>query len=204
MPDFAFLHVLGDDLPGAVRIQGEGATPEVFADHEPVADDHPMPLRFSLAGVQLKFSAGMSGDRLTIPIKGGTWIVKLPTNAYPRLPENEFAMMRFASAAGLNVPSMRLLNLTDVDNLPDGLPALRSGEPELAYAIERFDRLSQGNRLHFEDLNQIARQFPKDKYANNATEYVARVVAELCPVIDDRLVAVLDRHMTEVPLLRLR
>lgn len=183
-PDFGFLRVLGDDLPGAVRILDEGSTPQFFENHEPIAENNQMPLRFSLAGVQLKFSASMRGDRLTIPSKGGTWIVKLPTNTYPRLPENEFAMMRFASAIGLNVPYTHLLKLSDVGNLPAGLPALRSSEPEVAYAVERFDRLPHGMRLHFEDLNQVAGQFPNDKYDNKATEYVARVTAELCPAQD--------------------
>lgn len=189
-PDFGFLRVLGDDLPGAVRILDEGSTPESFDSHEPVEENHQKPLRFSLAGAQLKFSASMKGERLTIPSKGGTWIVKLPTNTYSRLPENEFAMMRFASAIGLTVPSTRLLKLSDVGNLPAGLPALRPNEPQLAYAIERFDRLPHGRRMHFEDLNQVAGQFPNDKYDNKTAEYVARVVSELCPAQDvDELIA---------------
>lgn len=183
-PDFEFLRALGDDLPGAVRILDEGAIPELSDNHEPIAHRAEMPLRFSLAGAQLKFSGSMKGDRLTIPSKGGTWIVKLPTNTYARLPQNEFSMMRFASAIGLNVPSTHLLKLSDVDNLPAGLPALRSSEPEMAYVVERFDRLPHAMRLHFEDINQVAGQFPHDKYDNKATEYVARVVAELCPARD--------------------
>ena len=52
-------------------------------------------LRFSLAGVQLKFSALKHKDRgggLTIPAQGvgGHRIVKPPSTQYPGMPENEF------------------------------------------------------------------------------------------------------------------
>ena len=48
---------------------------------EDVVDDREEVLRFSLAGVQLKFSAiNEASGGLTIPAKGvgGSWIVKLP------------------------------------------------------------------------------------------------------------------------------
>jgi serine/threonine-protein kinase HipA len=76
------------------------------------------------------------------------------------------------------------MSLNGIGNLPEGLPALRKDEPEVAYVIERFDRLPNGTRMHFEDLNQVAGQFPGDKYEKKATEYVAQVVAELCPPQD--------------------
>lgn len=54
----------------------------------------------------------------------------------------------------------------------------------MAYAIKRFDRLGDGTRVHTEDLNQVADQFPADKYDNKAMHWVAGVVATLCPVED--------------------
>jgi serine/threonine-protein kinase HipA len=191
--DFPFLAALGPDLPGAVVIRGEqGAAAE---DQRPFELDQTAaearPLQFSLAGVQIKFSAGIFAQRLTIPLRGigGSWIVKLPTNAWPRLPENEFAMMSLAERIGLDVPPIRLVDLDDVGGLPEDLPVLRSEEPRVAYAIERFDRAGDGTRVHTEDLNQVANQPPAEKYDNKAMHWVAGVVATLCPVEDiDELV----------------
>ncbi|WP_225185101.1 HipA domain-containing protein [Bradyrhizobium sp. NBAIM01] len=67
-------------------------------------------LRFSLAGVQLKFSA-LNNDRekggLTVPIEsvGGSWIVKLPSRQYPGVPEDEHSIMTIAKAMGMGVPT---------------------------------------------------------------------------------------------------
>jgi serine/threonine-protein kinase HipA len=190
--DFPFLRVLGADLPGAVVMR------ELDATQEPATNDLPQrtdrsdrPLRFSLAGVQLKFSASMLAERLTVPLEGvgGSWIVKLPTNAFPRLPENEFAMMGFAAAVGLDVPERRLVHMSEVGGLPHDLPALRSDEPPLLYAIARFDRTRDGPRSHVEDFNQIANQLPADKYDNFATHWIANVVQTLCEPRDvDELV----------------
>lgn len=191
-PDFGFLRALGNDLPGAVRILAELETP-LATEREPEIVPASTPssqLRFSLAGTQLKFSASMRGDRLTIPSEGGRWIVKIPTNAYARLPENEYAIMRFAATIGLSVPNVSVVPMTRIQNFPDGLPTLREDEPPLAFVIERFDRGSDGVRVHFEDFNQIAGQMPHDKYERRTTGYIAMVAAQLCPSADiEELVA---------------
>jgi serine/threonine-protein kinase HipA len=65
------------------------------------------PLRFSLAGVQLKFSGLMDRQEgLTIPDKGmgGNWIIKLPSMTHDHVPENEYAMMYMAKEIGMNSP----------------------------------------------------------------------------------------------------
>ncbi|TAM58744.1 type II toxin-antitoxin system HipA family toxin [bacterium] len=191
--DYPFLHVLGEDLPGAVILRPMGALVQQPLQQELHAGPEPNPrLRFSLAGAQLKFSASMRDSRLTIPVNGigGSWIVKLPANAFSRLPENEHAMMSFAAAIGLNVPEVRLLHLDDIGGLPHDLPALRAGEPRLAYAIRRFDRLPDGRRIHVEDMNQVADQYPDDKYGHRTTHWIANVVQTLCEPEDvDEFVA---------------
>ena len=61
-------------------------------------------LRFSLAGIQLKFSAIIEGrGGLTIPARGmgGSWIVKLPSREFEGVPENEFSMMTLARHIGM-------------------------------------------------------------------------------------------------------
>lgn len=182
--DFPFLRALGGDLPGAVVLRASEDR-----DDAPVASDttiaQEQPLRFSLAGVQAKFSATALDKRLSIPMSGvgGSWIVKLPTNAFPRLPENEFVVMTLARAIGLDVPEIRLVDLDEIDGLPRELPGLRADEPRLAYAIRRFDR-APDVRIHAEDFNQIASVAPEKKYDAKPAHWLAQVTQTLCPIED--------------------
>ena len=60
-------------------------------------------MRFSLAGVQLKFSAiGSARHGLTIPADGagGSWIVKLPSAQFPGVPENEYSICKAWGTTG--------------------------------------------------------------------------------------------------------
>lgn len=182
--DFPFLRALGADLPGAIVLRGPD---DIDDGPEPsdVAIPEEQPLRFSLAGVQAKFSATALHQRLSIPMSGigGSWIVKLPTNAFVRLPENEFVVMTLARTIGLDVPEIRLVDLDEIDGLPRELPELRAGEPRLAYAIRRFDR-APGVRIHAEDFNQIANAAPEKKYDAKPSHWLAQVTQALCPYED--------------------
>ncbi len=186
--DFPFLHVLGLDLPGAVVLRD--ATGADDAHDAAAPRDHSVPaerpLRFSLAGVQLKFSASVVTNRLSLPLDGigGSWIAKLPANAWPRLPENEYAIMSLAKTVGLTVPRIELFDLDAMEGLPRDIATLRADEPRRVYAIERFDRVAGGKRVHVEDLNQVADQAPAEKYDNKATHWIARVIGTLCPSDD--------------------
>ncbi len=179
--DFPFLRALGADLPGAVVLRGSDDV-----DDAPETGDVAIPeeqrLRFALAGVQAKFSATALDKRLSIPMSGvgGSWVVKLPTNAFARLPENEFVVMTLARAIGLNVPEIRLVGLDEIEGLPRELPELRADEPRLAYAIRRFDRVP-GGRIHAEDFNQIANLAPEKKYDAKPSHWLAQVTQALCP-----------------------
>ena len=67
----------------------------------------PYALRFSLAGVQLKFSAIKNGAKnggLVIPAQGvgGEWIVKLPSTRFEGVPENEYSMMSLARSVSVH------------------------------------------------------------------------------------------------------
>lgn len=166
--DFPMLWLVGEDLPGAVIARHpDGATPA--ADYpEPVVDEKvehdPDVLKFSLAGVQLKFSALREADGgLTIPVhgKGGQWIVKMPSAIYPNVPENEFSMLTFARRVGIDVPEIGLLNAAEVGNMP---PEVRTDLGNAMY-IKRFDRNGE-HRIHIEDFAQIFNQYPGDKYKN--------------------------------------
>jgi serine/threonine-protein kinase HipA len=95
-------------------------------DPETVRAEH-SPLKFSLAGVQLKFSAlAEATGGMTIPVNGlgGDWILKLPST-HDAVAENEFVMLGLAEALGIETPEPRLLDLTEIHGLPDGVSQLK-------------------------------------------------------------------------------
>ena len=166
--EFFLLWLLGNDLPGAVTVrdaEGRALPPSEKNPTVSRARAGRDVLRFSLAGVQLKLSAIGNPDRqLSIPASsvGGHWIVKLPSPAYPGLPENEFSMMEFARAIGIQVPEIGLIPLDKIPGIPEPWQQLEGH----AYYIRRFDRGSDGKRIHIEDFNQLYGQFPEAKYKN--------------------------------------
>jgi len=175
--EFFLLAVLGADLPGALviePIQGEAQQADIHhADHENIPPD--TALRFSLAGVQLKFSAIMEASGgLTIPAggMGGSWIVKLPSARFAAVPENEFAMLELARRAGIAVPENRLVATADIAGLPN---EARAPEAKVL-AVRRFDRLPGGEPVHMEDFAQVFGQFPNDKYKFRSYANIAAVL----------------------------
>jgi serine/threonine-protein kinase HipA len=94
--EFFLLAVLGADLPGALVVEPLEGDKQSSAPQDTRNDDTrddgrrgEEPLRFSLAGVQLKFSAVMEASGgLTIPAGGlgGSWIVKLPSTRFKASP----------------------------------------------------------------------------------------------------------------------
>jgi serine/threonine-protein kinase HipA len=177
--EFFLLWVLGTDLPGAITVDpvnGEAWPPDANETSEAVRDEaRENALRFSLAGVQLKFSA-IEDERkgLTIPAKGigGSWIVKLPSREFEGVPANEFSMMTLARLVGIDVPAVRLVDVDAIGNLPKGVETLKGQ----ALAIERFDRLQDGTRVHIEDFAQIFRVYPDDKYRRASAMNIATVI----------------------------
>ena len=179
--EFALLCALGEDLPGAVRVVDPGVEAGIDTDHpdhqEPDEPDE-APLRFSLAGVQLKMSAVLKANGgLTIPAAGvgGDWIVKLPAMRMEAVPENEFAMMTLAAATGIPVPEVRLVALDEVSGLPEELRDWP--DPDRALAVRRFDRREGGVRVHMEDFAQAFGKFPESKYEGHSYANIAAALA---------------------------
>lgn len=177
--EFFLLWVLGEDLAGAVTIQPADGEEWPFdaADGSEASDQITKEnvLRFSLAGVQLKFSAVEDARKgLTIPAKGvgGSWIVKLPAREFEGVPENEFSMMTLARLVGIDVPPIKLVDVAEIGNLPSGIETLKGR----ALAIERFDRLSDGTKVHIEDFAQIFGLYPDNKYGKASAMNIARVI----------------------------
>jgi serine/threonine-protein kinase HipA len=116
---------------------------------QPGAEDSGM--RFSLAGVQLKFSMLRSGDRFYFPGKDerGDWIAKISLEDYAGLCTNEFITMEWARRAGFEVPPCELRKLGDLIDVP------HAGDPQTPiFAIRRYDR-DGARRIHQEDMMQV-------------------------------------------------
>jgi serine/threonine-protein kinase HipA len=176
--DFPLAAVLGADLPGALHILDPGGSAVRLDDDASGAGTAPPgDLRFSLAGVQLKFSANGDPKRgLTIPAAGmgGHWIVKIPDQRFKRVAENEFSMMTFAKAVGIEVPEIGLTDPGAIAGLPSDVRNL-SGN---AYHIKRFDRLPSGARVHTEDFAQANGIYPDRKYTQFNFDVLAEQVAQ--------------------------
>jgi serine/threonine-protein kinase HipA len=177
--EFFLLAVLGADLPGALTVtpidqDNEGASHKAYdRDHENRVPE--AALRFSLAGVQLKFSAVMEASGgLTIPAggMGGAWIVKLPSGRFAAVPENEYAMMALARAVGIEVPRTELIHTREIHGLPRDAGAMEGK----ALAVKRFDRGAGDMPIHMEDFAQVFGLFPDDKYRHRSYANIAAVL----------------------------
>jgi serine/threonine-protein kinase HipA len=176
--EFILLGQLGADLPGAVTVEPLEDTwaPQPRVEKDGGADRAAAALKFSLAGVQMKFSALVNGKgHVTIPANGigGSWIVKLPSPHYPAIAENEYAMMELARSIGIDVPEIRLLPLEAIAGLPEDVSRV-SGQ---ALAVRRFDRRADGGRVHMEDFAQVFGLYPDDKYKGRNYANIAAVLA---------------------------
>ena len=174
--EFFLLAGLGLDLPGAVTVAPTGSMSS-YADRELSRyerQETPV-MRFSLAGVQLKFSAfEETQNTFTIPASGmgGSWIVKLPSRGYEKLPEAESAMLQFAHAAGISVPEFKLVETSTIEGLPAEFRQISAN----SLAVKRFDRTPTGGRVHMEDFAQVYGIYSKDKYQKAGCAHIARVL----------------------------
>ncbi len=170
--EFYLLAALGHDLPGAITTNNLMDDSSFTSASGIEKQDHitHTGFRFSLTGYQHKFSAIWEQEKkLTIPIDGtgGSWIVKLPSPTFPELPQNEYVMMELARRIGINVPQTALIALEDIQGIPTNLEQFGSH----AFAIKRFDRKENGEKVHIEDFAQVFSIYPEKKYtaANYST-----------------------------------
>jgi serine/threonine-protein kinase HipA len=180
---FDVLLGLGGDLPGGLLIRAPGdevpassmptpvSAPGALRGDEDGNDELPR-LRFSLAGVQLKFSAMKRGERLTAPAAAGAGqiIAKLPSARFPHLPEVEYVSMKLAEAAGVETARCSLVAVDQVDGVPKRLLA-----GSYVLAVERFDRTAEG-RVHVEDFAQLFGAAGDQKYSRSNEESIVRAV----------------------------
>ena len=187
--DFQILSYLGEDLPGALVattldpsevpkhiLLRLGEARAIGFDNN-FFEKRARENKFSLAGVQMKFSMKAKDGRYNLLKDGalGDWIIKTPSTQYNDVPQNEFTAMTLASLAGVDVPEMKLVELDKLDNLP---PISLPNEP-YAFAIKRFDRSSESNsdaRIHMEDFAQVLVKQPYQKYGAANYENIAQVL----------------------------
>lgn len=186
--EFFLLAYLGEDLAGAVRVVSEEAD-SPYASEENTTQNQTSEtprdeeIRFSLAGVQLKFSATRNRQRLTIPAqgRGGNWIVKLPDQKFTNVPENEWSIMSWAKESGLNLPTIDIVQLQEIEGIPPSFHASKEGN---AFVIERFDRAENGQRIHIEDFAQIFNLYPQEKYKKYSYFHILTMLAAITPKED--------------------
>lgn len=179
--EFFLLAALGNDLPGAIKT-GPLRYTETDILHAQKQEDEEKrarksSLRFSLTGIQLKFSARWEGESgITIPINGagGSWIAKLPSPSFMDVPQNEYAMMELARQIGINVPETALIPVDQIHGLPKDIERLGTH----AFIIKRFDRTEKGEAVHMEDFAQIFAVYPEKKYTAASYRNIAEVMWE--------------------------
>jgi serine/threonine-protein kinase HipA len=201
--EYELLARLGvDDLPGAVRVfpadgRRSAFTPGESSGDEPDADD-PL-LKFSLAGVQLKFSVARDDRGLTVPAVGraGDVILKFPDGrpGFGGVPEAELGALTLASQAGIDAVRAELVDPRSVR----GLENYADNVHGMALAVRRFDRADDDRRVHMEELAQILdiSTAKRDaKYLKANFETVAVVLAALTGV--DSVGSIIDRIVLNV------
>lgn len=180
--EFHIFAYLGEDLPGALvatPMEPDDVPDSVLATHgkAKAVKFHKgnKENKFSLAGVQMKFSMKEKDGRYNLS-KGdalGDWIIKTPSTRHENVPPNEYTAMSLAALVGVDIPEIKLVDLDKLDNLPQiNLP-----DESQAFAIRRFDRLNN-ERIHMEDFAQILVKYPHEKYDSANYEQIGRVIYE--------------------------
>jgi len=180
--EFYIFSYLGEDLPGALvaePMEPKDVPNSVLTTHGKAKavkfDKITRENKFSLAGVQMKFSMKENDGRYNLS-KGnvlGDWIIKTPSTKHKDVPMNEYTVMKLASLVGVDIPEIKLVELDKLDNLPQiNLP-----DEKLAFAIKRFDR-DDDVRIHMEDFAQVLVKYPHQKYKSASYEQIGRILYE--------------------------
>ena len=178
--EFHIFSCLGEDLPGALiaePMEPKDVPDSVLTTHGKAKavkfDKTTQENKFSLAGVQMKFSMKEKDGRYNLS-KGdalGDWIIKTPSTKHKDVPVNEYTAMKLASLVGVEIPEIKLVELGKLDNLPQiNLP-----DEEFAFAIKRFDR-NDNTRIHMEDFAQVLVKYPHQKYNSTNYEQIGRIL----------------------------
>ena len=176
--EFNLLAHLGQDLPGALVVTPlePDDIPGYVLPHACEAvkfSTRSDTERFSLAGVQMKFSMREYDGRYQMAESGdlGDWIIKTPSTRHKLVPLNEFSAMRLAEIAGIDIPDIRLVEMDSLRRLP----AINLPDEKFAFAIRRFDRAGK-KRIHMEDFAQVMMRYPQQKYGSANYEQIGKII----------------------------
>jgi serine/threonine-protein kinase HipA len=174
---FAMLAAVGGDCAGALSLLPVGAKPPASGGRRPLTSATLKQareqgsaalfagegLRLSLAGAQDKLPVILDGRSLFLPegATPSTHILKLPTERFRGLCENELLTRFLAERAGIPCAEARLWPLPD-----------KAGN---ALLVTRFDRTA-GRRVHQEDLCQALGLPPSKKYEADGGPTLADVI----------------------------
>lgn len=180
--EFSIISYLGSDLPGALVAtpMDPDEVPELKISNSKVKavkiDNIIKKNKFSLAGVQLKFSMqNQNGEfKLAKDNMLGDWIIKPPSIIYRDVPLNEYTGMTLASLAGIDIPEIKLIELNKIIDLPQDI---KLPNEKMAFAIKRFDR-NQNKRIHMEDFAQVLVKYPYEKYDSANYEQIGKIIYE--------------------------
>ena len=81
-------------------------------------------------------------------------------------------MMELARHMGIEVPATELIPLDRLQGVPQGVRALG----EFVYAVKRFDRDNQGQKIHMEDFAQVFGVYPEKKYKSASYRNIVEVI----------------------------
>ncbi|MHB1345924.1 MAG: type II toxin-antitoxin system HipA family toxin [Candidatus Humimicrobiaceae bacterium] len=125
-----------------------------FAGADIVAEISKNAGKMSISGVQIKASIKLDkkGSIIEIVQSGGTHILKPEPLGYPELPQNENLFMNIAETLGMEVPPHGLFDMSDKTK---------------CFIIKRFDRNSNGEKVHVEDMAQLLEMPPDSKYESS-------------------------------------
>nr|WP_281171187.1 HipA domain-containing protein [Marinomonas ushuaiensis] len=148
--------------------------------------------KFSLAGVQMKFSMKEKDGRYNLSKDNvlGDWIVKTPSTKHKEAPANEFTAMTLASLIGVEIPEIKLVEIDQLDNLPQiNLPdeKYNSGNYEqIAKILYQFsgDSLSDVQQLARRLLANILLANGDAHLKNWSLLYSDQVIPRLSPAYD--------------------
>ena len=151
---FALLLAFGTDLAGAVSIIDPDPTGEIKIDHDDPENIAALSARASLSGVQPKLGAIKEG-RVFRPVGRGeraTHIAKLPSPVLPDILGLEY------------ITTQACATLLKEDAVAEMALAPLQGVAERSLLVKRFDRTEDGERIHFEEFNQLFGNLSEDKY----------------------------------------
>ncbi len=164
--------MFGRDYPGAVWATYTRNDPVIAEENHQHTIEAALRSRSSIAGMQPKL-LGVANDKGEIHPANfwetSTHIVKLPPAVHmPRLMEYEY-MSIVATRELLPNDHPVEASLTDLH--------LRNGAKKEVLAIKRFDRTPSGEKVHFEEMNQLMGKQNSDRY-RGAYADVAKLVRE--------------------------